>query len=164
MIDAVKNAVWAVDKDQPVFLIRTMDQYVSIATSAPRIAVLLLAAFAAIAIVLAALGIYGVVSYTVSQRTQEFGLRMALGARPAEVKRLVLRHGIVSAVMGIALGLAGTLLLAPALGSILYGVSAADPLSASGTSALLLTVALAANYVPAHRATRVDPMEELRFE
>lgn len=164
MIDAVKNAVWAVDKDQPVFLIRTMDQYVSIATSAPRIAVLLLAAFAAIAIVLAALGIYGVVSYTVSQRTQEFGLRMALGARPAEVKRLVLRHGIVSAVMGIALGLAGTLLLAPALGSILYGVSAADPLSASGTSALLLTVALAANYVPAHRATRVDPMEALRFE
>ena len=164
MIDAVKNAVWAVDKDQPVFLIRTMDQYVSIATSAPRIAVLLLAAFAVIAIVLAALGIYGVVSYTVSQRTQEFGLRMALGARPAEVKRLVLRHGIVTAVMGIALGLAGTLLLAPALGSILYGVSAADPLSAAGTSALLLAVALAANYVPARRATRVDPMEALRFE
>jgi putative ABC transport system permease protein len=164
IVDAVKRAVWAVDKDQPVFLIRSMDRYVSIATSAPRLAVLLLAVFAGIAIVLAALGIYGVVSYTVSQRTHEFGLRMALGARPAAVQRLVLRQGIVAAALGIGLGLAGTLLLAPALGSILFGVSAQDPLAAAGTSALLLLVAAAANYVPARRATRVDPMETLRFE
>ena len=164
MIDAVKNAVWAVDKDQPVFQIRSMNEYVSIASSAPRIAVMLLAVFAAIALVLAALGIYGVVSYTVSQRTHEFGLRMALGANPAQVRGLVLRHGLVSATVGIVLGLAGTLLLTPGLRLILYGISPADPIAIATTAAILLLVALVANYVPARRATLVDPLEALRYE
>jgi putative ABC transport system permease protein len=164
MIDAVKNAVWAVDKDQPVFQIRSMNEYVSIASSAPRIAVMLLAVFAAIALVLAALGIYGVVSYTVSQRTHEFGLRMALGANPAQVRGLVLRHGLLSATAGIVLGLAGTLLLTPGLRLILYGISPADPIAIATTAAILLLVALVANYVPARRATLVDPLEALRYE
>jgi putative ABC transport system permease protein len=164
MIDAVKNAVWAVDKDQPVFQIRSMNEYVSLASSAPRIALMLLAVFAGIALVLAALGIYGVVSYTVSQRTHEFGLRMALGANPAQVRRLVLRHGLLSATAGIALGLAGTLLLTPGLRPILYDISPADPIAIATTATVLLLVTLVANYIPARRATLVDPLEALRYE
>ena len=164
IIAAVKQAVWSVDKDQPVFLIRSMNEYVSMATSAPRIALLLLGIFAALAIVLAALGIYAVVSYTVSQRSQEFGLRMALGARPADVRRLIMTNGLATAGIGLAFGLGAVLVLAPLLRTVLYGVAAIDATVVAGAAAFLLLIALLANYVPARRATRTDPMVALRYE
>jgi len=164
IIAAVKQAVWAVDPDQPVFLIRPMNEYVSIATSAPRIAVLLLGIFAALAIVLAALGIYAVVSYTVSQRSQEFGLRIALGARPADVRGLILRSGLTTTATGLAIGLAAVIVLSPLLGAFLYGVGTVDVAVIASATVFFLAVALAANYIPALRATRADPMDALRYQ
>jgi putative ABC transport system permease protein len=161
---AVKNAVWSVDTDQPVFLVRTMDEYISISNSAPRLTLILLGIFAAVALLLAALGIYGVVAYTVSQRTHEFGLRIALGAKPSDVKNHVIREGFVTAAIGLAAGVAASLALAPVIGSFLYGVSAIDPSVFVWTTIPLLLVALAANYIPASRATRIDPMVALRYE
>ena len=164
MVAAVKNAVWAVDRDQPVFMIRTMDEYVRFANSAPRLALMLLSVFALVALALAAFGIYGVVSYTVSQRTREFGLRMALGARPYDVRQLVLMGGLRWVAIGLAAGIAGTLVLAPVLRSYLFGVSALDPLVLAVTTVTLLGIAALANYLPARRATRIDPMVALRYE
>jgi len=164
IVAAVKHAVWSVDKDQPVFLIRPMSEYLSIATSAPRIAVLLLGIFAALAIVLAALGIYAVVSYTVSQRLQEFGLRMALGASPADVRRLVIRSGVMTAAAGLALGLAAMIVLAPVLRAFLFGVATVDVAVIASASGFLLAIAFFANYIPARRATRVDALTALRYE
>lgn len=164
IIAAVKQAVWSVDKDQPVFLIRSMNEYISMATSAPRIALLLLGIFAALAIVLAALGIYAVVSYTVSQRAQEFGLRMALGARPGDVRRLILRQGLSTTAIGLACGLGAVLLLAPVLRAFLYGVGTIDAAVVGTAAAFLLLIALLANYIPARRATRLDPLQALRYE
>ncbi len=164
MITAVKQAVWSVDKDQPVFMIRSMNDYIALANSAPRIAFMLLSVFAVVALALAAFGIYGVISYTVSQRTHEFGLRLALGAQPSEIKSLVLRNGLKWSLIGLGAGLLGAMLVAPALRSVLYGVSTLDPLAVAVTSVVLLVVAGLANWLPARRATRVDPMIALRYE
>ncbi len=161
---AVKRAVWSVDRGQPVFQIRSMDDYVSLAGTAPRISTLLLAIFAAVAVLLAALGIHGVVSYGVSQRTREFGLRMALGSTPGQLKKLVIWNGIQTALIGLAAGTAGAAALASALRALLYGVTPLDPAVMAGAAASLLAVALVANYVPARRATRIDPMEALHQE
>lgn len=164
VIAAVKQAVWSVDKEQPVFLIRSMNEYVSMATSAPRVALMLLGIYAGLAIVLAALGIYAVVSYTVSQRTREFGLRMALGAGPGDVRRLILRHGLSTTAMGLACGFGAVLLLMPVLRTFLYGVGTVDAIVAFCAALFLMSIALLANYIPSRRATRVDPMEALRYE
>ncbi|HLJ46518.1 MAG TPA: ABC transporter permease [Bryobacteraceae bacterium] len=164
LVTAVKHAVWAVDKEQPVFLVRSMDEYVSLANSAPRIALWLLGAFAVLAILLAALGIYSVVSYTVSQRTQEFGVRIALGATPSQVKMAIVRQGLVTTAIGIAAGFVGVLLLTPALRAFLYGVGTVDFSVLICTAVFLTAVAVVANYIPAVRATRVDPMTALRCE
>jgi putative ABC transport system permease protein len=164
VVAAVKRAIWSVDEDEPVFLVRTMDDYVSLATSAPRIALLLLGIFAALAIVLAALGIYAVVSYTVSQRLPEFGVRIALGARPADVRSMILRSGLRSAAIGLACGFAVIVLLAPVLRAFLYGVGALDMTVIAAASLFLTSVTMLANYMPARRATRVDPMTALRCE
>ncbi len=164
IVPAIKQAIWRVDPDQPVFMIRSMDEYIALANSAPRIALLLLGVFAGVALTLAAFGIYGVVSYTVAQRTHEFGLRMALGAEPSEIRSLVMRSGLKWALAGLLAGFGGLLLLAPALGSVLYGIRPFDPPVAAGASLLLLGVAALANYVPARRATRVDPISALRYE
>ena len=161
MVRAVKGAVWEVDKGQPVFQIRTMDQYLALADTAPRISTILLAIFAAVSLLLAAMGIHGVVSYGVAQRTHEFGLRMALGSTPRQLKGLVIGHGIRTALAGLAAGMAGATVLASGLRAAFYGVAPLDPAVMGGVAALLFAVALVANYIPAHRATRIDPMAAL---
>jgi putative ABC transport system permease protein len=164
VVDAVKQAVWAVDSGQPVFQIRTMNEYLSLADTAPRISAVLLAVFAAISVLLAALGIHGVVSYGVAQRTREFGLRMALGSTPRQLKSLVVVHGIKTALIGLAVGMAGAALLASGLRLALYGVAALDPAVMAGVAGLLFAVTLVANYIPARRAARIDPMVALQQE
>ena len=163
-VKAVKQAVWSVDRGQPVFQIRSMDDYLSLAGTAPRLSTALLLVFAGISMLLAALGIHGVVSYGVAQRTREFGLRMALGSTAGQVKALVVLSGIRTALIGLAAGMAGAAALASALRALLYGVAPLDPGVMAGVAALLLTVALIANYIPARRATHIDPMEALHQE
>jgi len=164
VVKAVKQAVWSVDAGQPVFQIRSMDDYLSLADTAPRISTILLAVFAGISVLLAALGIHGVVSYGVAQRTREFGLRMALGSTPGQLKALVIRSGIKTSLIGLLAGMAGAAVLASALRSLLYGVAPLDPAVMAGVAAMLLTVTFIANYVPARRATRIDPMRALHDE
>ena len=164
VVRAVKQAVWSVDPGQPVFQIRSMDDYLSLAGTASRISTVLLLVFAGISMLLAALGIHGVVSYGVAQRTREFGLRMALGSTPGQLKVLVIRSGIRTALIGLLAGMAGAAALASALRALLYGVAPMDRGVMAGVAALLLTVALIANYVPARRATRIDPMVALHHE
>ena len=159
---AVKQAVWSVDRGQPVFQIRSMDEYMSLANSAPRISTALMAVFAAISMLLAAIGIHGVVSYGVAQRTQEFGLRMALGSTPKQLKSLVIHKGLKTVLFGLLIGMVGAAGLASALRSLLYGVVPLDPVVMGCVAALLLTVAFMANYFPARRAARIDPLEALR--
>ena len=164
MVKAVKQAVWSVDRGQPVFQIRSMDEYLSLADTAPRISATLLLVFAGISMLLAALGIHGVVSYGVAERTREFGLRMALGSTPGQLKSLVVVSGIKTALVGLAAGMAGAASLAWALRALLFGVTPLDPVVMGGVAALLLAVAFLANYVPARRATRIDPMAALHHE
>jgi putative ABC transport system permease protein len=164
VVKAVKQAVWSVDRNQPVFQIRSMDEYMSLADTAPRVSTLLLGVFAGISMLLAALGIHGVVSYGVSQRTREFGLRMALGSTPGQLKALVIRSGIKTALIGLVAGMAGAAVLASGLRALLFGVAPLDPAVMAGVAALLLTVAFIANYIPARRATRIDPIQALHHE
>jgi putative ABC transport system permease protein len=164
VVKEVKQAVWSVDSGQPVFQIRSMDDYMSLANTAPRISTLLLAIFAGISMLLAALGIHGVVSYGVAERTREFGIRMALGSTPGQLKAQVVVSGLKTALIGLAAGLAGAGALAFALRALLYGVTPLDPTVMAGVATLLLLVALIANYVPARRATRIHPMDALHQE
>ena len=157
VVKAVKQAVWSVDRGQPVFQIRSMDEYLSLADTAPRISTVLLAVFAGVSMLLAALGIHGVVSYGVAQRTREFGLRMALGSTPGQLKAMVIRNGLKSALVGLVVGMAGGAALASTLRALLYGVAPLDPVVMASVAVLLLAVALLANYLPARRATRIDP-------
>jgi putative ABC transport system permease protein len=164
VVKAVKQAVWSVDRGQPVFQIRSMDDYLSLAGTAQRISTVLLMVFAGISMLLAALGIHGVVSYGVAERTREFGIRMALGSTAGQVKALVIRNGLGTALIGLLAGIAGATVLASALRAMLYGVEPLDPAVMAAVAALLLTVALIANYIPARRATRIDPMRALHHD
>ena len=164
ILPAIKNAIWSMDKDQPVFAVRSMDEIVAGTVSAQHLAFILLGVFAFLALALAAIGIYGVTSYGVSERTHEIGVRMALGAQPGDVLRLVLAGGSRLAGIGIVSGVAAAIALTRLLSSLLFGVSATDPLIFGAVAALLLGVALAACYIPARRAMRVDPMVALRYE
>lgn len=164
VVEAVKQAVWSVDRGQPVFQIRSMEDYLSLAGTAQRISTALLVVFAAISMLLAALGIQGVVSYGVAERTREFGIRMALGSTPRQVKALVIAGGLRTALIGLVAGMAGAALLASGLRAMLYGVAPLDPAVMAAVAGLLLGVALIANYLPARRATRIDPMQALHHE
>jgi putative ABC transport system permease protein len=164
LAQAVREAVWKVDKDQPVTSLRLMTDYLNDSVSQQRFNAVLLAAFALLALVLASVGIYGVMSYSVTQRTHELGIRMALGARRGDVFRLVVREGMKLALAGVAIGLAGAFAATRLMASLLYGTSATDPLTFALISLILTGVALAACFVPARRATRVDPMVALRYE
>src|SRR5437762_3579752 len=161
---AVRQAVMAVDKDQPLSGIKTMEQVVEDSVAGRRFQMSLLAVFATIALGLAAIGIYGLMSYTVNQRTHEIGIRMALGAKRGEILHLVVRHGMILAIVGVVLGTVGALLLTRFLSSMLYGVGANDPTTLLSLATLLIGVAALASYIPARRAMRVDPMVALRYE
>jgi putative ABC transport system permease protein len=161
---AVRQAVAEVDRDLPAFKVRTMEQVISGASSSARFQALLLGIFAGLALILAAIGIYGVMSYLVAQRTNEIGIRMALGAHPRDILQLVIGRGFILTVLGIAAGLVAASLLSHLLASLLYGVSATDPATFAAVAALLAIVALSACYLPARRATRVSPLVALRYE
>jgi predicted permease len=161
---AIREQVFAIDKDLPLYNIATMDQLVSNSVAQPRLNLSLLVAFAVLALALAAVGVYGVMAYAVTQRTQEFGIRMALGASPADVLKQVVLDGGRLAALGLALGLIAALALTRLMASLLYGVNPSDPVSLGVAAALLAVVALAACYIPARRATRVDPLVALRYE
>jgi putative ABC transport system permease protein len=164
LVPAVKEEIWRVDPDQPVTDIKTMDELVSTEASGRRFVLELIGVFAAIALVLAVVGIYGVVSYGTRQRTHEIGIRMALGARGQQILWLVAGQNARWLVVGIATGVASTLALTRLLAAYLYAVRPTDPLTFAAVSLLLLAVALIAVYVPARRATKVDPMVALRYE
>lgn len=161
---AVKSAVWSMDPNLPISEVYTMDGVVAIANAQPRFEMMLLAIFAMVALVMASVGIYGVMSYSVSRRTREIGIRVSLGASRTDVLMLVLRQGMILALSGLAVGIAGALLIARLMTKLLYGVRPTDPLTFLGVAALLMGVALVASCIPARRAMRVDPMIALRHE
>ncbi len=162
--ETVRQTIAAMDSRLPVFNVRTMQQVIVDSSSDTRFEALLLGIFAGLALLLAAVGIYGVMSYLVAQRTQELGIRMALGAQPLDVLRLVLGRGITLTVAGLAIGLVAAFAVTRILSKLLYGVSATDPVTFFGVALLLGVVALAACYIPARRATRIDPLVALRYE
>jgi len=161
---AVRKEVWAVNPNQPVANISTMNELLMISAARTRFNTLLLSLFAMIALTLASVGIFGVMSYTVTQRTREIGVRMALGAQSSDVLRLIIRQGMILAAVGIVIGLAAALAITRVMTSLLYGISATDPATFVGIALLLAGVALIACYIPAKRATKVDPMVALRNE
>jgi putative ABC transport system permease protein len=161
---AIKGAVQAVDKDQPIHNIKTLDTVIANSTSQRRFNLLLLGAFASVALVLAAVGIYGVMSYSVTQRRHEIGIRMALGATSMDVLKLVVGQGLMLALIGVSIGVGAAFAVTQVLESFLYGVSATDPLTFAGTALLLAAVAVMASFIPARRATKVDPCVALRYE
>ena len=152
----------AIDKDQAVTKVLSMEDVLSEGARQPRFVTTLLGGLAAIALVLAVVGIYGAVGYSVSQRTQEMGIRMALGAERGDILRLVLRQGLGPACVGIAIGMAASLALTRLMAKMLYHVSTTDPAAFVGGAVLFGAVAMLASYLPARRATRVDPMVALR--
>jgi putative ABC transport system permease protein len=161
---AIRQQVLAVDKNMPIYEVSTMDQLLSDSVVQPRLNLTLLAAFATIALVLAAVGIYGVMAYTVTQRTHEIGIRMAMGAQSEDVLKQVLREGARLAAIGLAVGLLGSLAATRLIRTLLFGVETTDPLTFVAVAVILLGVSLAACYIPARRATRVDPLVALRYE
>jgi len=164
MTAAIRNEILAVDKDQAVSKIATMEQLLGDSISLRRFSMLLLISFAGIALMLATVGIYGVLSYTVTQRSRELGIRMALGASRKDILKLVVRQGMTMALAGVAIGLAGSFVLTRVMEGLLFGVSTTDPVTFVLVSALLAGVALGACLVPARRAMKVDPMIALRYE
>jgi len=161
---SIQREIRAVDPDLPVYGIKSMEQLISESVSPRRLNMILLTTFAIVALVLAALGIYGVMAYSVSQRTHEIGIRMALGAQRGDVLKMIVGQGLILTLTGIGIGLAASFGLTRLMASLLYGVTATDPLTFIVVALVLGTVALMASFIPARRATRVDPMEALRYE
>jgi predicted permease len=164
MVGAVRNEVLAIDKDQPVSAVKTMSEMRSESLAPLRFNTVALSIFAGLGLILAAVGIYGVMAYSVGQRTHEIGIRMALGAQPGAVLRLILRQGMLLVLIGVVVGLALSFGLTRIMASFLYGVTATDPATFVFVAVVLSLVALLANYIPARRATKVDPLIALRNE
>jgi putative ABC transport system permease protein len=160
----LRKVVSAIDPGVPLDQVATMEQLVSASVGQPRLRTTLLAGFSILALVIAATGIYGVMSYLVIQRTREFGIRVAVGATKRDVLRLVLRRAAVLVVSGLCLGMLGAVALTRVIASLLYGVTPLDPLTFAAVPFLLSAVALSASSIPARRATRIDPMVALRHE
>jgi ABC-type antimicrobial peptide transport system permease subunit len=161
---AVRAAVSAIDKDQPVVDVKPLAEHLHGTTQQRRFDSLLFAGFAGLALLLAAVGLYGVLSYSVLLRTREIGVRMALGARGGDVVRLILRHGLLMVLLGTLMGGLGALELTQLMQSLVFGMSASDPLTFAAVVAVLLLVGAAACAIPARRASRMDPMRALRVE
>jgi len=164
MTQAVKEQIWKVDAQLPITKVQSMNEVAAASFDARRFNMLLLTLFAGLALVLAAVGVYGVMSYAVTQRTHEIGIRMALGAQVGNVMRLVMKGGLVIATAGVAIGLAGAFALTRLMSSLLFDVAPTDKATFAGVSLALLLIALAACYIPARRATKVDPLQALRYE
>jgi putative ABC transport system permease protein len=164
MVGAVREAVRSLDRDQPVYRIRTMDELVAGALAPARFTLLLLLIFAGVAAVLAVIGIYGVMSNAVTQRTHEIGVRMALGAQLSDVLKMIIAQGIKLVAVGIGAGLIAAFLLTRLMASLLFNVNATDSATFIFVAVILSGVAMVASFVPARRATRVDPMVALRYE
>jgi len=164
MLGAVRKEVQTLDPNLPLFDVKTLTELMRFALFPSRIAATVLGVFGLVALLLSAIGIYGITSYTVAQRTHELGIRLALGAQRRDVLKLVLSHGLKLTIIGTALGLLGAYLATRAITSVLYGVSATDPFTFVFVSSVLVGVALLASYVPSRRATKVDPLIALRSE
>jgi predicted permease len=162
--ESLRKLASSLSDDTSIAEVKPMPVILSAAVSAPRAVTLLFSAFAALALILGIVGIYGVVSFFVGQRTREIGVRMALGAQPSDVLKLVIREGLSFTLIGVAVGLTAAFALTRFLGGLLYGVGATDPLNFAGVAVLFAIVALAACYIPARRAMRVDPLVALRYE
>jgi putative ABC transport system permease protein len=160
----LRGQLASIDRDLPFGEIVTLDAVVDRSMEQPRFRTLLIGLFALLALVLAAIGVYGLISYTVAQRTREIGIRMALGAHPGQVLGPMMREGLVLAGLGIAIGMAGSLAMARLLSTFLFGIGATDPATFAAAAALLVVVALAASYIPSRRALKVDPLTALRAE
>jgi putative ABC transport system permease protein len=164
LLPAVKSAIWSIDKNQPISRAETLDQILAESLARRHLYMVLLGIFSSAALLLAAVGIYSMVSYSVSQRTREMGIRLAIGAERKDVLLLVLGQGAKVALLGIAVGIAAALSLTRLMSNLLFGVGATDPLTFAGVAMLLTLVALFTSYIPARRAMRVDPMVALRYE
>jgi putative ABC transport system permease protein len=161
---SVREQVRAIDKDVPVTHIQTMEQIFSASVAQQRFSMLIVGLFAGLALILATVGIYGVMAYSVTQRSHEIGVRMALGARTSQVLKLILKDGMVLALLGVAIGLAGAFALTRLMTTLLFGVTPTDATTLVVVPLILLGVALVACYIPARRATKVDPLVALRYE
>ncbi|HEV8483087.1 MAG TPA: ABC transporter permease [Blastocatellia bacterium] len=164
LVPAIREQIWELDKDIPIAKVATMDQLLAESVAQPRFRTLLLGIFAAVALMLASVGIYGVISYSVTQRTHEIGIRMALGAQARDVIKLVIKQGIALAFIGVAIGLAASFALTRLMERLLFEVSTTDKATFAGVAALLIAVAVLACWIPARRASQVDPMVALRRE
>src|SRR5262249_19651056 len=161
---AIRNQMQTIDPNEPLFQVFKMDEHLSSSLAERRFQTLLLGVFAGIALIIATVGIYGVISYAVSRRTHEIGVRMALGAQAGDVLRMVIWQGMRLTLVGVALGLATALALTRVLKNLLFEMSATDPATFVSIALLLVGVALIASYIPAWRATKVDPLQALRHE
>ncbi|MBT8461027.1 MAG: FtsX-like permease family protein, partial [Gemmatimonadetes bacterium] len=163
LVPGIRAEVASLDADMPVAAVTTMDEYVRLAKGPTRFAMILIGIFAGVALVLASVGLYGVISSLVRQRTHEIGVYMAFGAESPHILRMVVRRGVTLAIAGVVVGLLVSLALTRAVASLLTGVTATDPATFLAVGLLLTVVTLLASYIPAHRAVRVDPMEALRY-
>jgi putative ABC transport system permease protein len=161
---ALRSAIGEIDPNQPLVNVRSMDQNIQTSVAQPRFRTWLIGTFAALALVLAAVGVYGVMSYSVTQRTGEIGIRVTMGAQPSDIVRIIVGEGLRLALLGVAVGIVGALLLSRLLRTFVFGVSTSDPATFAGVAIVLTLVGAAASYFPARRATRVDPLVALRYE
>jgi len=164
LASAVRETIGGLNRSVPVTEVQAMDDVVSGANAGPRFTLVLLATFAVVALLLAAVGIYGVISYAVSRRTHEIGVRIALGATPTSVVRLIIAKGMRAVVIGVFVGMAGALLTSQLMTKLVYGVRVTDPATYVAVGLLLALVALLASYIPARRATRIDPLAAMRTD